>query len=132
MSKGLLNIWAKYSKNRFKKSFSSRSYTNLCAAEFPHYNSDPGKQVSKIRDIKGDKHLWYESDLFSFLTSFCVRNAKTNPPYFGNIYNKLSHDKTIFEESPRCKLWWRQNKLVQVRRSAGFNIKSRGKSLPPL
>ena len=32
--------------------------SNLCAAEFPHYISDPVKRASYIRDIIGAIHLW--------------------------------------------------------------------------
>ena len=65
LSKGRLNLMAKYSepKKQIAKTFfplgATRAWSsNLCAAEFPHYNSDPVKRVSWICDINGAKHLW--------------------------------------------------------------------------
>ena len=53
LSKGWLNLWARYAKppKNWKKIFfllgATRAWSsNLCADEFPHYNTDPVKRVS--------------------------------------------------------------------------------------
>ena len=35
---------------------------NWCAAQFPHYNSDPVDRLSQIREIKVAKHQWSRVD----------------------------------------------------------------------
>ena len=55
-----INLWAKHAEPKKQTIYiffplgAARAWSsNLCAAKFPYYNSDPVKRVLQIRDVNG-------------------------------------------------------------------------------